>query len=57
MYKSKYARYRPRKDIGLRYSDEEFAEEFVEPIRKAESKRSPSRHTKLSHDMEFFPGE
>lgn len=59
MHKTKtFARLRPRKDIGRRFADEEFAEEFVEPIRKSINlERSPTRHNKHSHAMEFFPGE
>jgi|GEM_PF-1564971 len=55
-----FARYRPRsnKDIGRRFSDEEFAQEFVEPIRTSiGDDRTPTRHSKLSHDMQIFPGE
>lgn len=54
-----FARYRPKnKDIGERFSDTEFAQEFVEPIRTSiKSERTPTRHSKDSHDMAFFPGE
>lgn len=54
-----FARFRPRnKDIGHRYSDEEFAQEFVEPIKTSINReRTPSRHSHESHDMQFFPGE
>lgn len=54
-----FARFRPRKDIGQRYSDHEFAEEFIEPVvgKTAKSERTPGRHSKSSHDMQYFPGE
>jgi hypothetical protein len=55
-----FARYRPRnKDIGQRFSDSEFAQEFIEPIRASvRAERTPTRHSKVSHDMEgIYPGE
>lgn len=54
-----FARYRPRsKDIGRRSSDEEFAQEFIEPIRSSvKRERSPYHHTRESHYMPFYPGE
>lgn len=54
-----FARYQPRsKDIGRRFSDEEFSQEFIEPIQSSVKKeRSPYQHSRESHYMEFFPGE
>ena len=55
-----FARFKPRnKDLGNRFSDEEFAQEFVEPIRTSvREERTPARHSRRSHDMEgIFPGE
>jgi len=55
-----FARYRPRtKDIGRRFSDEEFAQEFIEPIKTSiREERTPTTHNRRSHDMEgIFPGE
>ncbi|HOB34445.1 MAG TPA: hypothetical protein PKL39_01715 [Bacillota bacterium] len=55
-----YARRRPRnKDIGRRFNDEEFAQEFVEPIRASlREQRTPTRHERSSHQAEgIYPGE
>jgi hypothetical protein len=54
-----FARFRPRnKDLGRRFSDEEFAQEFIEPIKTSvQMERTPTSHSKDSHDMQFFPGE
>lgn len=44
-------RFRPGdKDLGQRFSDEEFAQEFVEPIKSSLSReRTPSTHCRASH--------
>ena len=53
-----FARYRPRsKDIGRRSSDEEFAQEFIEPIRSSVKRSDRPTTTPESHYMPFYPGE
>jgi hypothetical protein len=46
-------RFRPDKDIGHRFSDEEFAQEFIEPIKSSINKeRTPCRHSREGHERE-----
>jgi len=52
-------RFRPgNKDIGLRFNDEEFAQEFIEPIKSSISEeRTPSRHCRGDHERYISPKE
>lgn len=47
-----FLRFRPGdKDIGHRFSDEEFAQEFLEPIQTSIGKeRTPYRHCRENHE-------
>ncbi|MDD4658805.1 MAG: hypothetical protein PHW26_07205 [Eubacteriales bacterium] len=54
-----FVRFQPsNKDIGHRFNDEEFAQEFIEPIKSSIGKeRTPSKHCREGHERYISPKE
>jgi hypothetical protein len=52
-------RFRPgNKDLGQRFADEEFAQEFLDPIKTSLNKeRTPSQHCRVGHEDHKRPKE